>query len=193
MLPDTQNPKDQQETDQSYILAMGRLDEHKGYDLLIRAFASAKTSQAGWKLVILGEGPERSSLEDLASRLGIRDDVNMPGVVNEPVEWLRKAGFFVHPSRYEGFPNALLEAMACGCAVIATDCPSGPAEIIRNDENGFLVPKDDVNSLSAAMLCLMKNKILCQRLGTQALQVKTTFSQSSIMVQWDALIKRVSD
>jgi GalNAc-alpha-(1->4)-GalNAc-alpha-(1->3)-diNAcBac-PP-undecaprenol alpha-1,4-N-acetyl-D-galactosaminyltransferase len=193
MLPETQNPQGQEESKQPYILAMGRLDKHKGYDLLIQGFAAAKTSHAEWRLVILGDGPERSNLEELASCLGIRDDVMMPGVVGEPTDWLRKAFFFVHPSRYEGFPNAILEAMACGLAVIATDCPSGPAEIIRHNENGLLVPKDDVNALSAAMLSLMKDNDLCQRLGDQALLVKTTFCQNSIMTQWDALIKKVSE
>jgi len=193
MLPEVQLSSEQKEYGQPYILAMGRLDKHKGYDLLIQAFAAAKTSQAEWRLVILGDGPERSNLEELATCLGIRDDVIMPGVVSEPYDWLRKASFFVHPSRYEGFPNAILEAMASSLAVIATDCPSGPAEIIRNNENGLLVHKDDVNSLSAAMLSLMKDKDLRKRLGTQAIQVKTTFSQSSIMAQWDALIRKVID
>lgn len=193
IIPEAQSRQAQKRFEQPYILAIGRLDKQKGHDLLIRAFASAKTNQAGWKLVILGDGPQRSSLEYLVSRLDIRDDIIMPGIVNEPTDWLNNAGFFVHPSRYEGFPNALLEAMACGSAVIATDCPSGPAEIIRHKVNGLLVPTEDVNALSTSMISLMNNEDLRRQLGTQAMQVKITFSQNSIMAQWDALINKLID
>ncbi|MCK9264909.1 MAG: glycosyltransferase family 4 protein [Deltaproteobacteria bacterium] len=173
-----------------YILAIGRLNRQKGYDVLIRAFAMAKAAQAGWRLVILGEGPERSNLERLAADLGIGDAVLMPGIVREPAEWMRQAAFFVLPSRYEGFPNALLEAMACGCAVIAADCPSGPAEIIRHNVDGLLVPKEDVGGLSAAILKLMEDKALRHRLGSRAVEVKNSFHEGPIMARWDALIRK---
>lgn len=192
MIPETLNLQNRNKPEKPYILAMGRLDRHKGYDLLINSFAAAKTSHPEWRLVILGEGPERSNLEGLASCLGIRDDILMPGVVDEPYEWMQKADFFVHPSRYEGFPNAILEAMASGLAVIATDCPSGPAEIIRHNENGLLIPKDNLKSLERAIIRLMEDNDLCKRLGEQALQVRSTYSQSSIMAKWDALIQRLA-
>jgi len=83
--------------------------------------------------------------------------------------------------------------MACGCAVIATDCPSGPADIVRHNENGLLVPAEDVAALSDAMLGLMKDECLRQRLSTQALNVKTTFSQDSIMNRWENLIEKVKE
>ncbi|MFY9175634.1 MAG: glycosyltransferase, partial [Peptococcia bacterium] len=104
-----------------------------------------------------------------------------------------KADLFVLPSRYEGFPNALLEAMACGCAVIAADCPSGPAEIIHDGVNGLLVPREDITALSAAMDRLMHDDSIRQRLSGQALKVKETFSQGEIMNRWDALIQKVLD
>jgi GalNAc-alpha-(1->4)-GalNAc-alpha-(1->3)-diNAcBac-PP-undecaprenol alpha-1,4-N-acetyl-D-galactosaminyltransferase len=179
------------EPEQPYVLAIGRLDRQKGHDLLIRAFAATGAARSGWRLVILGEGPERPNLERLASELGIQGAVSMPGVVREPAEWLYKARLFVLSSRYEGFPNALLEAMACGCAVIAADCPSGPAEIVRDGENGLLVPAEDVHALSSAMLSLMGDEGLCRRLGTQALQVRSAFSQDSVMALWDDLIGNV--
>jgi len=173
------------------IVSVGRLDRQKGHDVLIHAFARSGASQKGWQLVILGEGPERSSLEELASRLGIGHAVLMPGVVREPADWLHKAKIFVLPSRYEGFPNALLEAMACGCAVIAADCPSGPADIVRDNENGLLVPREDVLALSAAMGRLMEDEALRARLGQQALAVRSHFSQANIMAQWENLIESV--
>ncbi len=173
------------------ILAIGRLVEQKGHDLLIRAFARAHAAEAGWRLVILGEGPQRPALEKLVLNLGIRDAVSLPGIVDEPAELLSRAGIFVLPSRYEGFPNALLEAMACGCAVIAADCPSGPAEIIHDGMNGLLVPKEDIASLSDALLKLMHDSGLRERMGTQALRVKKAFSQESVMARWNALIENI--
>ncbi|HOD72224.1 MAG TPA: glycosyltransferase family 4 protein [Deltaproteobacteria bacterium] len=173
------------------ILAVGRLDKQKGHDLLIRAFARADAKQKGWRLVILGEGPERSNLWRLTEDLGIHDAVSMPGVVKEPAEWMYKADLFVLPSRYEGFPNALLEAMACGCAVIAADCPSGPAEIIRHGVNGLLVPRENITALSTAMDRLMQDEELRVNLGKQAIEISSRFSQAKIMAQWDDLIEDV--
>ncbi len=179
--------------DGPFILAVGRLDRQKGYDVLIQAFAQVKKTHVQWNLVILGEGPERSNLWRLTEDLGIHDAVSMPGVVKEPAEWMYKADLFVLPSRYEGFPNALLEAMACGCAVIAADCPSGPAEIIRHGVNGLLVPRENITALSTAMDRLMQDSNTRQRLSDQALKVKETFSQGEIMNRWNALIQKILD
>jgi GalNAc-alpha-(1->4)-GalNAc-alpha-(1->3)-diNAcBac-PP-undecaprenol alpha-1,4-N-acetyl-D-galactosaminyltransferase len=192
MLPGSCPAEGQAGSGQPIMLAVGRLDRQKGHDLLLQAFAATDAARSGWRLVILGEGPERPNLERLASELGIQDAVSMPGVVREPAEWLYEAQLFVLPSRYEGFPNALLEAMACGCAVIAADCPSGPAEIVRDGENGLLIPVEDVHALGTAMLRLMGDEGLRRRLGTQALQVRASFSQDSVMALWDSLIENVS-
>ena len=192
-MPGKRGSSASKEPDGPFILAVGRLDRQKGYDVLIQAFAQAKKIHVQWNLVILGEGPERSNLWRLAEDLGIHDAVAMPGIVKEPAEWMHKADLFVLPSRYEGFPNALLEAMASGCAVIAADCPSGPAEIIHNGVNGLLVPRENVTALSAAMDRLMQDDRIRQRLSGQALKVKETFSQGEIMNRWDALIQKVLD
>jgi len=167
--------------DKSMILAVGRLGIEKGHDLLIRAFSAAGGVQKGWHLIILGDGNEKQLLEMLANELGLSESVRFIGTVQEPAEWMTKTSLFVLSSRFEGFPNALLEAMACGCAVIATDCPSAPGEIIINEINGLLVPVDDVTALSNAMQRVMDDENLRLRLGVQALKVKTTFSQDTIM------------
>lgn len=177
---------------ESMILSVGRLGKEKGHDLLLRAFAATGGAQKGWQLTIIGEGDERRNLENLTVSLDLSASVHLPGIVQEPAEWMQETSFFVLPSRYEGFPNALLEAMACGCAVIATDCPSAPAEIIRNEMNGLLVPIDNITALSNAMLRLMDSTSLRQHMGSQALEVKKTFSQASIMAQWDDLITGIS-
>jgi len=190
-VPGPKESTTEEERIQPLILAVGRLDRQKGHDVLIRAFARTGAGKNGWHLAILGDGPERSNLEKLASDLGIGNAVSLPGIVKEPADWLYKSDFFVLSSRYEGFPNALLEAMACGCAVIAADCPSGPADIIRHDENGLLVPTENIEALSAAMVRLMGDGDLRTRLGHKALEVRSRFSQGKIMAKWDDLIESV--
>ena len=173
------------------ILAVGRLDSQKGFDVLLRAFALGGLAQRGVRLTILGEGPERKMLEALADKLGVAQSVEMPGVVADPGSWMARATVYALPSRYEGFPNALLEAMAMGCAVIAADCDSGPREIIRHGENGLLVPVEDVESLASAMLRLFDDSALRLRFGAEALKVRDRFSRNAIVSQWEKLIEEV--
>jgi len=143
-----------------FFVNVGRLVANKGGEVLLRAFAKHRNRNRA--LMILGEGPERSALELLARELGIADRVLMPGYVMNPHAIVSRATGFVAASRSEGFPNALVEAMALGCAVTATDCPSGPAEILAERATGktgkleiapwgLLVPMNDVDGLTAAM------------------------------------------
>lgn len=173
------------------VLAVGRLAEQKGFDLLLRAFASSGWAARGVRLTILGEGPERQSLEALANQLGIAQAVEMPGVVQYPEDRMARATIFVLPSRYEGFPNALLEAMAMGCPVIAADCDSGPREIIRHGVNGLLVPVEDVDALAVALHKLFDDPALRARLGAEAVKVRDRYSRDSIVEQWNKLIEEV--
>lgn len=173
------------------ILSVGRLDTQKGFDLLLRAFALCGLAERGVRLTILGEGPERETLAALANELGIDQAVVMPGVVENPESWMAKATVYVQPSRYEGFPNALLEAMAMGCPVIAADCDSGPREIIRHSENGFLVPVEDVESLAGALQRLFNDSALLSSLGEEALKVRDRFATITIVSQWEKMIEEV--
>ena len=170
------------------VVAMGRLTQQKGFDLLLRAFHQCAKEHDDWSLIILGEGEERRSLEKLTSELGLRGRVSFPGLVQEPTQILKGADLFVMPSRYEGFPNALLEAMACGLAVISTDCDSGPRDIIRDGVDGVLVPPNDMDALALAMDRLMRNQAERQRLGAQAVEVSERFSLERIMNMWDNLL-----
>ncbi|TGV62805.1 glycosyltransferase, partial [Mesorhizobium sp. M2D.F.Ca.ET.160.01.1.1] len=110
------------------FVAVGRLEKQKGFDLLLEAFSRVARQLPMVTLVIFGEGPERAALEQQARGLGIADRVRMPGVTNSPVGWLSVGDIFVLSSRFEGFPNVLLEALMAGMATVAFDCPWGPAD-----------------------------------------------------------------
>jgi glycosyltransferase involved in cell wall biosynthesis len=133
------------------ILAVGRLTKQKDLPSLIRAFAKVR-SQLDCRLVILGEGELRLQLETLIQELGIQDSVQLPGFADNPFAWMSRVSLFVLSSAWEGLPNALIQAMACGAAVVSTDCPSGPAEILERGKWGALVPVGDVDALADSML-----------------------------------------
>jgi len=136
------------------VLGVGRLSRIKNFSLLVRAFARARDAMP-MRLVILGEGKQRAELERLAAKLGIADDVSLPGYVENPYPYMRQASLFVLSSLWEGFGNVLVEALFCGTPVVATDCPSGPAEILDNGRYGPLVPINDEVGLAEAMVqCL---------------------------------------
>lgn len=133
------------------ILGVGRLTRQKDFATLIRAFAVVRARQAT-RLVILGEGKLRGELETLAGNLGVADSVSLPGYVENPHAWMARATLFVLSSRWEGSPNVLTEALALGTPVVATDCPSGPREILADGHYGALVPPGDSFLLSEAIM-----------------------------------------
>ncbi len=173
------------------VLGVGRLDKQKGFDLLLEAYARSGVRRDGYRLVILGEGPERAALEDLAVRLGVADVVEMPGVVKAPEDWMEQAAVFVLPSRYEGFPNVLVEAMAMGCAVVAADCRSGPREIVRHESDGLLVPVEDVAALSQAIVSLIGDDPLREKLGKNAIAVRERLAAPAILARWERLLDEI--
>lgn len=132
------------------ILAVGRLHRDKDFALLLRAFARVRASQRA-RLVVLGEGDQRALLEGLARELGVAQDVALPGFQSNPYAWMARASVLALTSRREGLPGVLIEAMACGCPVVSTDCPSGPAEILENGTFGRIVAMGDDGALAAAI------------------------------------------
>ncbi len=132
------------------ILNVGRLARQKDQATLLRAFARLRAQRPA-RLMILGEGEERTALEALARELGVVDDVALPGFVANPMPYMRQAAVFALSSRYEGLPTVLIEALYCGCPVVSTDCVSGPREILADGRHGELVPVGDEVALAGAM------------------------------------------
>ena len=177
-----------------YVLAVGRLiNTQKGFDQLLAAFAELHNEYQDLKLVIAGEGPDKGALLNLSRELGIEDKVIMPGAIRNIGSLQENAALFVMSSLYEGFPNALCEAMASGVAVISYDCPSGPAEIIRDGIDGILVPVGDVDGLSKAMRNLMSNSSKRASMASRAAEIMDRFSAELIMDRWEALIRQAME
>lgn len=175
------------------LVAMGRMVEQKGFDMLLEAFALLALGRPEWHLTILGDGPLRGMLEMQVKSLNLSDRVHLPGNVSPPFPIVRAADVFVFSSRYEAFGMALAEAMACGLPVVSFDCPSGPADIVRDGIDGYLVPPNDVAGLAAAMERLMGDEALRHRLAVRANEVTERFSPAHILDQWRELITQVLD
>lgn len=139
------------------IVAIGRFVPQKGFDLLLDAFDRLRR-QRPCRLLLLGDGPLRPQLEARVERLGLADVVRLPGVVANPYAALGRAALFVLPSRWEGLPATLVEALACGCPVVAADCPGGVREALQDGRLGRLVPPEDAGALAGAMLHALEDR-----------------------------------
>ena len=170
------------------VVAIGRLAPVKGFDLLLRAFARIADEHDKWRLVIIGAGPEFERLTELRDSLDVAERVAILEPVDDVESWLARAGLVVQPSRYEGFPNVVLEAMGMGAAVVAADCAWGPGDMIEDGVNGRLVPVDNVNALASVMQELIKHPEVRVSLGAEAEKVRQKFAQSVVMAQWERLL-----
>jgi GalNAc-alpha-(1->4)-GalNAc-alpha-(1->3)-diNAcBac-PP-undecaprenol alpha-1,4-N-acetyl-D-galactosaminyltransferase len=174
-------------------IAIGRLQPQKGFDLLIRAFHQLRYKYPDWQLTILGEGPMRGELEQLRSQLQLTDRIHLPGQVQNVNAYLRQADIFVLSSRFEGFPMSLCEAMACGLPVLATDCLSGPREIITDGIDGMLVATEDVDALALGLDALMSDPAKRQQLAQAAPQILHRFGLEQVMKMWSHRIEQAID
>lgn len=171
-----------------YAVAMGRFSAEKNFGLLIDAFASAARRHPNWRLAIVGDGPMRPALEARARTLGLDGRIVFPGIVCDPERYLDGAELFVLPSRFEGFPNALCEAMAHGVPAVATECSGALRAILRDGVDGLLVPPGDASALADAIERLMDDPTLRKTLGNRATEVCERFSLARVANLWEEVL-----
>ena len=155
------------ETDVPVFLGVGRLTEQKDFTTLIRAFAEVRSRREA-RLIILGEGEQRAKLQGLVAELGLAQEVDLPGFVDNPFAFMSRASVFVLSSAWEGLPGVLIQALACGCPAVSTDCPSGPHEVLEGGRYGKLVPVGDVAAMTDAMLHTLETPLRSEDLKRRA-------------------------
>ena len=167
------------------ICAVGRLENgQKAYDVMLDAFALFRETHPEHMLHIYGSGGSEAAIRTQAAALGLADSVILHGNLPHVIREIKDMGMFVMTSRYEGMPNALIEAMACGLPCVCTDCDFGPAELIRDGDNGLLVPVDDVTAIAAAMGRIADEPALAERLSQGALEIRHTHGRETICGQY---------
>ncbi len=174
-----------------FICCMGRLHPQKGFDMLFDVLPGIFEHWPDYDLVILGEGGFRQFLEKQAKESGFLHRVFMPGFTQNPHAVMQRASLFVFPSRFEGFPNALVEAMALGLPVVSFDCPSGPDCLIKNWKNGLLVPPCDTVKLAEAVHYMLENPDEAARMGEEALLVQKQCHPDHVLGMWTLLLQGV--
>lgn len=162
------------------ITTMGRLEYQKAHDVMMKACAPVLRDNPEYKLVIFGEGSLRSELENLIKELDMQHNIFLPGSTQNAIYEVAKSQIFLLTSRYEGMPNALMEAMALGIPCVSTNCDMGPAELIRDGIDGYLVPVDDINSITQKVRILLSDEQLRERISENCKKINETHSVDKI-------------
>lgn len=172
------------------VTAVGRIDENKNHELLIRAFAEIADEFPEYQLIIYGEGDKRKELQKLALQMGYENRIRLPGSIDNVSEAIYKTSVFVLSSNTEGIPNTLIEAMIMGLAVIATDCPcGGPAELIDHGENGLLTPVGDVNKMKENLHFVLNNLQQAEKMGISARKTLDIYRPEKVYGEWEKYLK----
>lgn len=171
-----------------FILIVGRLVWDKSHDVLLEAFAQLGEEFREWRLAVVGDGRLNESLKQQAASLGVASRVDWHGVVRDPRPFYRAARVFALPSRVEGTPNALLEAMSCGLPVVVSDGPPGPQELVTHGETGLVVPVDDARSLAEALRTLASDAALRRRLGAAARERVREYDLPRALAAWESVV-----
>ncbi len=180
------------------ILAAGTLKHQKGFDLLLEAANKFLPDYPDWKMVILGEEKNESGSKGLRKEFekkvaenGITKRILLPGRVGNIGDWYKAADIFVLTSRFEGFPNVLLEAMASGCASVSFNCDTGPSDLIKHNENGILIPPEDIEMLEAQIRYMIENPIFRQKISDKAIKVREFYSEEKVLGEWTKVLEEL--
>ena len=173
------------------VIAVGRMENQKAFDVLIRSHAQMRAAGVDHHLLILGEGSLQGELEALVKSLGVESSVFMPGFAPNPHALMRRAAAFALSSRFEGLPMVLLEALALGCPVVSTDCPSGPAEVLEHGKHGVMVPVDDPQALAGALGRVIQDDVYRQDLAVRARKRAEELSAERALSAWESLLSSV--
>jgi len=186
------NDRNSQARRTSIVIAAGRLVLQKGFDLLLTAFAKMHKEHPEWNLVIYGDGPERAALERRIRELKLNGKAQLPGLTTNLTTHLRTAGCFILSSRFEGFPNVLIEALACGCPVVATNCSDSVGEIVQHGWNGLLIPSEDTDSLANALKRIMEDVALRRIFEANGPDSVRKFDIDFVADHWEKLFQEIA-
>jgi glycosyltransferase involved in cell wall biosynthesis len=178
--------------DAKVVVAAGRLNRQKGFDLLIRAFAPVAAAHPDWQLRIHGGGEERAALQEQVFQAGLYEQVFLMGPTARLGDALANGSVFALSSRFEGFGIVLLEAMSKGLAVVSFDCPRGPADIVEPERDGLLVPAEDAGALSQALGALVEDREQRARLAAAAVEKARQYDPAAIGARWLALLDQLT-
>lgn len=174
------------------IVSVGRMDDNKNHEMQLRAFAALSPAFSDYTLTIYGDGERRSSIEELAGKLGISERVRLPGVVPDIADRIGRASLFLLTSYSEGVSNALIEALALGLPVIATDVPSGGTEELMEDGvNGLIIPAGDQKALEEAMQKMLGDPVYADRLGREAAKIQERLAPGRVNALWKAYFEGI--
>jgi glycosyltransferase involved in cell wall biosynthesis len=175
-----------------HVLAMGRLAEQKGFDLLLAAMVGVRAADVAAHLTIVGVGELEAELAARVQELGLSDAVELVGFQEQPERFFAHADVFVLSSRYEGMPNVVLEALACGLPIVAFDCPHGVSEIVQDGVNGRLLPAEDVPALTAALVEVLRDDGLRRRMRVAIPDTLRSFTAPVVSARWNALFTQLT-
>jgi glycosyltransferase involved in cell wall biosynthesis len=193
-IPNAVHAVDQPHSDQSgkIVIAAGRLFPQKGFDLLLPAFAEVVRHHPDWQLRIYGTGPKKDRLRAQIEELRLYNNVFLMGRTEHFDEELTKASVFVLSSRFEGLPMVMIEAMSHALPIVSFDCPTGPGDVITDGADGVLVPPADVEALGGALVRVIGDRPLRERLGAQAAVTVRNYAPDAVMPQWEALFSELT-
>lgn len=167
------------------IVSVGRLDANKNHEMMIRAFANILPMYPEYTMTIYGDGELREQLQNLINSMGLEDKITLPGIIPNVADNIQKSALFLLTSYSEGISNALIEAMALGLPVIATDVPSGgTVELIQHNENGLIIPTGDQKDLEKAMNIILANSDFAEKLGRNACKIQERLAPDRVNEQW---------